>query len=253
MCVCVCVCVCVCEHVCREVVNDYTPLIHERIRQNPSTCLRLRAVFLKLSSILSLPLVRISQAGSADDVSVADYFSGELVSYVRNVLSVIPITVFKILDEIIQILTNQLKPLATKIERKYLADMSQLSLRGQLAKCTHQVSVYTQGILSMQTTLLGIIKLDPRQLLEDGIRCELVRQNTTAMHNHLVFNTGKLDDFEARVVELGRKLDGFKTAFEYIQGNVDTAYTHGYVHVSVHVSALSCYYVFDRLHLSVRS
>lgn len=55
----------------------------------------------------------------------------------------------------------------------------------------------------MQTTLLGIIKLDPKQLLEDGIRCELVRQNTTAMHTHLIFQTGKLEDFEARVLELG--------------------------------------------------
>lgn len=200
-----------------EVVNDYTPLIHERIRANPNTCLRLRATFLKLSSILSLPLVRISQAASADDVTVADYFSSELVAYVRGVLEVIPKTVFTILDQIIAILTNQLQPLATKIERKYLHDLSQLGLRSELARCTHQVSVFTQGILSMQTTLLGIIKLDPRQVLEDGIRCELVRQNTAAMHAHLVFNTGKLEEFESRVVELGRKLDGFKQAFEYIQ------------------------------------
>jgi len=33
-------------------------------------------MFLKLESILDLPLVRISQAGSKDVVSVAEYYSG---------------------------------------------------------------------------------------------------------------------------------------------------------------------------------
>lgn len=64
---------------------------------------------------------------------------------------------------------------------------------------------------------MGIIKLDPRQLLEDGIRKELVRQLTTAMHDALVFRTGKVDDFESRLTDLGRRLDGFRQAFEYIQ------------------------------------
>ena len=58
--------------------------------QNPSIVLLLRATFLKCSSILSLPLVRITQAESNDDVAVADYYSSELVKYVRTVLDIIP-------------------------------------------------------------------------------------------------------------------------------------------------------------------
>lgn len=69
----------------------------------------------------------------------------------------------------------------------------------------------------MKRTIMGIIKLDPRQLLEDGIRAELVRQLTTAMHDFLVFKSGSLQEFEARLTELGRKLDGFRQSFEYIQ------------------------------------
>ena len=34
----------------------------------------------------------------------------------------------------------------------------------------------TEGVLKMQTTLLGVIKVDPKELLHDGIRRELVRQ-----------------------------------------------------------------------------
>ena len=199
-----------------DIINDYTALMHDRIKSNPLTCLLLRSTFLKLASILSLPLVRITQAGSADDISVADYFSGALVAYVRGVLDIIPKSVFNILDDIIRLQTNNLKPVPTRLERKYLKDFAQLDDRYTLAKATHQVSVFTQGILAMKRTIMGIIKLDPRQLLEDGIRKELVRQLTTAMHEFLVFRLGKLDEFEGRIAELGRKLDGFRQSVEYI-------------------------------------
>lgn len=36
----------------------------------------LRALFLKLTSVLDTPLVRITQAGSKDTESVAHYYSG---------------------------------------------------------------------------------------------------------------------------------------------------------------------------------
>lgn len=36
----------------------------------------LRALFLKLTSVLDVPLVRITQAGSRDTESVAHYYSG---------------------------------------------------------------------------------------------------------------------------------------------------------------------------------
>jgi hypothetical protein len=43
-------------------------------------------------------------------------------------------------------------------------------------QCTHSVSVFTEGILAMETTLLGVIQVDPRQILNDGIRKHLVMQ-----------------------------------------------------------------------------
>ena len=41
----------------------------------------------------------------------------------------------------------------------------------------------------MKTTLVGVIKVDPKQLLEDGIRKELVVKVAAAMHSSLIFNT----------------------------------------------------------------
>jgi len=42
----------------------------------------------------------------------------------------------------------------------------------------------------MKTTLVGIIQLDPKQLLEDGIRKQLVQQMCVAMNEILIFKTG---------------------------------------------------------------
>jgi len=42
---------------------------------DPSSVIMLRSTFLKLSSILDLPLVRINQAKSPDLFSVSQYFS----------------------------------------------------------------------------------------------------------------------------------------------------------------------------------
>jgi len=204
-----------------DIIPDFTPLMHSSIKADPSICLRLRATFLKLQSILSLPLTRITQSGSKDDVSVAAYYSSCLVSYVRTVLDVIPKSVFLILDSIIRLQTHELEDLPTKMERKYLKKFSQLGLRHKLAEKTHQVSVFTEGILAMKSTLLGIIKLDPRQLLEDGIRKELVRQNARAMNEYMTFQTGQVKDFESRLENLGVKLDGIRRSFEYIQDYIN--------------------------------
>jgi WASH complex subunit strumpellin len=40
----------------------------------------------------------------------------------------------------------------------------------------------------MKSTLVGIIRVDPKQLLEDGIRKELVKHIATALHKGLTFN-----------------------------------------------------------------
>ena len=52
----------------------------------------------------------------------------------------------------------------------------------------------------MKATLVGVIKIDPKQLLEDGIRKELVKQVAFALHTGLTFNQ------KAKVQYLGLKL-----------------------------------------------
>lgn len=86
-------------------IQRYTPILHERIRRDPQSVLKLRCLFLKLKSVLELPLLRISQIGSPDVYSVGEFYSQELVQYVRSVVEVIPKSMFSILTRIISVQT----------------------------------------------------------------------------------------------------------------------------------------------------
>ncbi|CAF1162609.1 unnamed protein product [Didymodactylos carnosus] len=203
------------------IIDSFTLVMQQGIKRNPSLVTKLRATFLKLSSALDLPLVRINQVGSKDLMTVSQYYSGELVAYVRKVLQIIPETMFTMLAKIIQLQTNTLKELPLRAEKDKLREYAQLDERYQVAKLTHDISVFTEGMLMMKTTLVGIVKLDPKRVLEDGIRKELVKQVATALHNGLTFNPrAKGSELIAKLDALGIQMEGFRRSFEYVQDYV---------------------------------
>ncbi|KAK2493322.1 hypothetical protein MC885_016053, partial [Smutsia gigantea] len=151
-----------------------------------------------LASALDLPLLRINQANSPDLLSVSQYYSGELVSYVRKVLQIIPESMFTSLLKIIKLQTHDIIEVPTRLDKDKLRDYAQLGPRYEVAKLTHAISIFTEGILMMKTTLMGIIKVDPKQLLEDGIRKELVKRVAFALHRGLIFNPrAKIQDWQS--------------------------------------------------------
>lgn len=87
------------------VIDDFLPIIQEEIKKEPKVVLLLKTVFLKLASIMNQPLIRIIEANSEDLRSVAQYYSGELVKFVKKTLQVIPKKIFSLLEKISQILT----------------------------------------------------------------------------------------------------------------------------------------------------
>lgn len=205
-----------------EIIDSYTGFMQQGIKKDPTLVIKLRATFLKLSSALELPCLRINQAQSADLMSVSQYYSGELVSYVRKVLQIIPQTMFSQLAVIIKLLTSQIREVPTRLEKEKMKEFAQLDERYQVAKLTHSISVFTEGILMMKTTLVGIIKIDPKQLLEDGIRKELVQQVARALHASLVFNPkAKTSELMPKLDVLGESMEGFRRSFEYIQDYVN--------------------------------
>ncbi|XP_031215523.1 WASH complex subunit 5 isoform X2 [Mastomys coucha] len=181
-----------------QLIDSFTSIMQESIRVNPSMVTKLRATFLKLASALDLPLLRINQANSPDLLSVSQYYSGELVSYVRKVLQIIPESMFTSLLKIIKLQTHDIIEVPTRLDKDKLRDYAQLGPRYEVAKLTHAISIFTEGILMMKTTLVGIIKVDPKQLLEDGIRKELVKRVAFALHRGLIFNPrAKIQDWQS--------------------------------------------------------
>uniref|UniRef100_A0A8D1KYL4 WASH complex subunit 5 n=1 Tax=Sus scrofa TaxID=9823 RepID=A0A8D1KYL4_PIG len=144
-----------------QLIDSFTSIMQESIRVNPSMVTKLRATFLKLASALDLPLLRINQANSPDLLSVSQYYSGELVSYVRKVLQIIPESMFTSLLKIIKLQTHDIIEVPTRLDKDKLRDYAQLAPR---------------------------YEVDPKQLLEDGIRKELVKRVAFALHRGLIFN-----------------------------------------------------------------
>ena len=78
-----------------------------------------------------------------------------------------------------------------------------------------------KGILQMKSAEIGCITVDSKQLLEDGIRKELVIQIVAALHNQLQFSGRSNLELMQRLEKLGEQIDGFRRSFEYIQDYVN--------------------------------
>ncbi|XP_071514464.1 WASH complex subunit 5 isoform X1 [Panulirus ornatus] len=200
------------------LVDEYTPIMQSAIKKDASHVARMRAIFLKLSSGLDLPLLRINQARSPDLISVSAYYSGELVAYVRKVLQIIPETMFGLLAKIIKLQTEKIKEVPTRLDKDKMRDFAQLPERYQIAELSHSVAVLAEGVAMMETTLVGVVQVDPRRLLEDGVRRELVSLVAQILHDGLTFSTKiKGNDLYKRLTLVGQQMTGFRTSFEYIQ------------------------------------
>jgi WASH complex subunit strumpellin len=198
-------------------MDDFTVLMQETIRKDPRSVRLLESTILKLSSIMNIPLVRILESNSPDLESVTEYYSKELVKYVRKVLQVIPNAVFRLLDEIAMMQGGKLSEMPAKIKREDVRNYACLEERHRLASLTHQISDFTKGILIMEKTFVGLIEIDPKKLLEEGIRRELVNKISEILNTHMNFKEGNIDAFVRKLDSLTEKLRQSQQALEYIQ------------------------------------
>lgn len=201
-----------------NIIENYTQFMQESIKAQPNMVIKLRATFLKLASAMEIPLLRINQARSDDLISVSQYYSNELVIYFRKVIQIIPKTMFETLAKIIKIQTDSLTELPTRLDKDKLREHAKLDERYLVAKYTYSISVFTEGIWMMKTTLVGVIELDPKQLLEDGIRREITYTLSEALHSGLIFNSkSKTSDLMEKLTALAKIIDGFRRSFEFLQ------------------------------------
>ncbi|KAF7991199.1 hypothetical protein HCN44_002761 [Aphidius gifuensis] len=204
-----------------NIMETFIDTMQNTIKTNPPTVIKLKALFLKMSSALETPLLRINQAKSPDLISVSQYYSRELESYARRVLQIIPETVFGLLAKIVNLETNIFKEIPTKLYKDKLKDYAQLNERLEMAKLTYSVSVFTNGVLSLRSVSLGILRVDSTRLLEDGIRQELVKKITQSLHNNLTFDSKNKYNLIDKLNYLTIIMDGYRKAFQYIQDYIN--------------------------------
>lgn len=203
-----------------KAIEDFVPIIQRQISQKPDTVLLLKTVFSKLASIMNVPLKRIIEYNSEDMRSVAKYYSGELVKFVKRTLSIIPTNIFEKLREISTILTDHVKEMDTKMLKETLKEVACFDHRFVLAERTHEVSMLTEGMLVLDKTLMGVIEIDPKEILVDGIRKELGRTLASELHEGFVFSKrllGDVESLESKFEMLRARFTGLKRSIEYIQ------------------------------------
>ncbi|XP_066594760.1 WASH complex subunit 5 isoform X2 [Prorops nasuta] len=204
-----------------NIMESFIDVIQNSIKENPPMVIKLKALFLKMASGLETPLLRINQAGSTDLSSVSQYYSRELEGFARRVLQIIPETVFGLLAQIVRLETDTFKEIPSRLHKDKLKDYAQLNERLQMAKLTYDVSVFTEGVLSLRSVSLGILRVDSHLLLEGGIRQELVKKITLALHNGLFIDSKAKVSLLQKLHKLASVMDGYRKSFQYIQDYIN--------------------------------
>jgi WASH complex subunit strumpellin len=90
------------------IIYDYMQILQQNMTEKPKSVLMLKALFVKLSTIMEKPLMRILQVSSPDLDSVSKFYSGQLFRFVKSVLYIVPVNIFKQVDGISNILSTHI-------------------------------------------------------------------------------------------------------------------------------------------------
>lgn len=107
-----------------------------------------------------------------------------------------------------------------KMLKELLKDHACFDDRYILAKRTHEVSMLTEGMLVLDKTLMGVVEIDPKEILVDGIRRELGKTLASMLHEGFIFSKkllGDVETLESKFQMLREKFTGLKRSIEYIQ------------------------------------
>eukprot|EP00850_Spirogloea_muscicola_P011249 SM000069S20686 [mRNA] locus=s69:228445:234772:+ [translate_table: standard] len=152
------------------LVEEFIPDIQALIQSEPSMLPPLLCLFLKVASILDMPFLSIPQQASLDMYPVLEYYSMRLGTYMQGVLEIVPDKLFRTVMDIAGSSFLPIVQLPMRVEKGQLAKVAQADNRYHLSRATHQVSLLTQGILEMEQRFMGVIKLDPKRLVEEGLQ-----------------------------------------------------------------------------------
>jgi len=202
-----------------KLLDNFIDLMHDIIKSNTKAIRLFTPCFLKLNSILNFPLGRIIEINNERMVTfVSQYYSKKLVNFVGKVLVVIPKTIYKLLEEIANTFTNELKAEKAVIINEEYLNYALFEERYRLAKEVHNISLLVEGMLGMDKCFMGMIEVDPKEVLVSGIKNEIVNVITTTLNFSLIFKKDiTTEGLELIIKDISNKLDNMRSSLEYMQ------------------------------------
>eukprot|EP00927_Polykrikos_kofoidii_P036963 TRINITY_DN31146_c0_g1_i1.p1 TRINITY_DN31146_c0_g1~~TRINITY_DN31146_c0_g1_i1.p1 ORF type:complete len:1221 (-),score=211.99 TRINITY_DN31146_c0_g1_i1:190-3852(-) len=212
-----------------KALGAYRQPMYALLGNSPGSVKGLRALFLKLASILEAPLLRIRQAGnSAHESLVSSYYSESLVEFMQSVLQELPRLIFGLLDQIsAQGAARPQEQLASRISLEELRSYSERSDQAShvVGKLTQRIALLMRGIRETDVAVLGVMRLEPHGVLVDGLRRELARKIELLFASLAFSKPGpkaplRRESLVAPLADLAIRCRALCRAFEYAQDYV---------------------------------
>lgn len=138
----------------RLSMEYFLPIFHLKTTKDPNSVSLLRNTFLKMATFLSEISSRI-QTGLHPEghICAKEYHTHALLYFVKEILDVIPKSIFSSFGRIADKQNKSLMRLPSKIDSEKLGDYALLDDRYNLAKLTHELSVLTKGKIGKKYNL----------------------------------------------------------------------------------------------------
>lgn len=227
------------SYVWRIMDNSFKVHMQQKIKDNPLLVHSIEPIFKKLASAFDNHLLRLQQLDAREDLfSLSRYYSAKLMMFTRDILHIIPIIILESISSIMEVRggDGSMCDVVDKISVDQLREFVMPDKRFKILELTHKISHYADSMLKMGDTTVGLVRVNSKRMLEDGMRQELASRMLTFIRDILKhreapatskspfkFSEPQVDlsnmreNLMRRLRDLDTLMNGYKRSFEYIQ------------------------------------
>ncbi|CAI4230006.1 unnamed protein product [Auanema sp. JU1783] len=198
-----------------SLIDKWLSKIQDKILKSTRSEL-VQVLFLKLA--LSIDSVTKTLHGEYRKDLIGRAYSCYLERRLRNVLQSIPHHLFEVLHE--NVVPHVQQEWAPSIEKETVRDLADFNENFSLSEVTYNISNMSIGISKLSIRKLGKIDINPKELLEEGIRRELRVEIPKLVLVSEKEQKDKNSNLEIIVSNLTATIRNFKRAFIYMCDHV---------------------------------
>ncbi|TKR93668.1 hypothetical protein L596_008081 [Steinernema carpocapsae] len=188
------------------IVDQWSADMEQLIRKD---VLPIRSLFVKLSDCIVNTLIATDDQNQVAAISLC--YSRQLEQRLRNVIQAIPRDLFVHAKSIMEL---SAAPKGATIDKNHIRQVADLDRRFELAELTYTMSKLSYGILNMNLSWVGSLKIDPKKLLNDGLRRELLIHVASVMQTAMSSAQGTT--LCATLESVGKHLKSLRSVFIYM-------------------------------------